>query len=77
MRVLVTGGAGFLGSNLVGKLLEEGHEVVVIDNLSMGRIENLAPFQDEAGFRFLQDDVTTPSAFAGLDDTTAAPLTSR
>ncbi len=68
MRVLVTGGAGFLGSNLVGKLLHEGHEVVVIDNLSMGKIENLAPYQDHDEFRFIQDDVTEQSAFDSLDD---------
>jgi len=68
MRVLVTGGAGFLGSNLVGKLLGEGHSVVVIDNLSMGRIENLAPYQEEDGFHFIQDDVTEQSAFDSLDD---------
>ena len=43
MRILVTGGAGFLGSNLVGRLLEDDHDVVVVDNLSMGRIENLDP----------------------------------
>jgi len=68
MRVLVTGGAGFLGSNFVGKLLDEGHGVVVIDNLSMGRIENLAPYQEKDGFQFIQDDVTEQSAFDSLDD---------
>ncbi len=41
MRVLVTGGAGFIGSNLVDGLLEQGHEVEVLDNLSTGRAENL------------------------------------
>lgn len=68
MRILVTGGAGFLGSNLVARLLEEDHEVVVIDNLSMGRIENLAPFNDDPGFRFVRDDVTLSTAFDQAGD---------
>ena len=67
MRILVTGGAGFLGSNLVQKLLQENHEVVVIDNLSMGRIENLASCQDHPNFTFIEDDVTTSGAFDSLD----------
>jgi nucleoside-diphosphate-sugar epimerase len=44
MRVLVTGGAGFIGSHLVERMLELGHDVVVLDNFSTGRRENLAPF---------------------------------
>ena len=43
MKYTVTGGAGFIGSNLVDKLIEEGHEVVVIDNLCTGKRENLNP----------------------------------
>ncbi len=41
MKILVTGGAGFIGSNIVDRLTKEGHEVVVIDNLSTGKLENL------------------------------------
>ncbi len=41
MKILVTGGAGFIGSNLVDALIEEGHQVVVIDNLTTGKIENI------------------------------------
>lgn len=43
MKILVTGGAGFIGSNVVDRYLEEGHEVVVVDNLSSGKVENLNP----------------------------------
>ena len=41
MKYLVTGGAGFVGSNLVDKLISDGHDVVIIDNLSTGKKENL------------------------------------
>lgn len=68
MRVLVTGGAGFLGSNLIARLLAEDHEVVTIDNLSMGKIEHLAPFQVNPNFRFIKDDVTESRAFDVFDD---------
>ncbi len=64
---LVTGCAGFLGSNLVNRMLEAGHEVVGIDNLSMGRLENLGDCRDHPRFRFVQADVTDPAALAGLD----------
>jgi len=43
MRVLVTGGAGFIGSHLVDKLIQEGHSVFIVDNLSTGRVENINP----------------------------------
>ncbi|MEM3407998.1 MAG: NAD-dependent epimerase/dehydratase family protein [Candidatus Micrarchaeia archaeon] len=41
MKILVTGGAGFIGSNLVDTLIRENHEVIVLDNLSTGKIENI------------------------------------
>ena len=53
MRLLVTGGAGFIGAHLCRRLLADGHTVSVVDNESTGRRENLAP-----GIRFVQGDVT-------------------
>jgi UDP-glucose 4-epimerase len=66
--ILVTGVAGFLGSNLLGKLLEEGHSVVGIDNLSMGSTANLYPHLNEPRFRFVKADVTDPEAFEHIDE---------
>src|SRR3989338_9158320 len=42
MKILVTGGAGFIGSNIVERLVQEGHEIVVLDNFALGRMENLS-----------------------------------
>jgi UDP-glucose 4-epimerase len=55
VKVLVTGGAGFIGSNLVDRLLAEGHQVVVVDNLSTGKRENLNP-----AARFYEMDIQDP-----------------
>jgi UDP-glucose 4-epimerase len=67
-KILVTGVAGFLGSHLSDKLLASGHEVVGIDNLSMGKLENLAWQLNNKAFRFLQRDVTASSTFRDLDE---------
>ncbi|WP_367280018.1 UDP-glucuronic acid decarboxylase family protein [Sphingomonas sp. LHG3406-1] len=56
--VLVAGGAGFIGSNLVDRLLERGADVVVLDNLQTGRAENLAHLRGREGFDFVEHDVT-------------------
>ena len=60
MHVLVTGGAGFLGSHLCDALLAEGHSVVCADNLLTGRMENLAHLRHESRFAFLEQDVSRP-----------------
>lgn len=66
MRVLVTGGAGFIGSNLVKGLLDEGHEVKVLDNLCTGRIENIDPFRLHPAFEFILDTVAKPEPLRSL-----------
>jgi len=58
VRVLVTGGAGYIGSHLVDSLCDAGHEVSVLDNLSTGRLENLDGLVHEPRFRFVQHDVS-------------------
>ncbi len=66
MRVLVTGGAGFIGSHLCEALLEQGHEAWALDDLSTGRLENLSTFQRHPRFRFLEGDVCDASLVKGL-----------
>jgi dTDP-glucose 4,6-dehydratase len=60
MRVLITGGAGFLGSHLCDAMLAEGHSVVCADNLVTGRMENLAHLTNEQRFEFTRQDVCHP-----------------
>jgi len=59
MHVLVTGGAGFIGSHLAELLLKQGHTVQVIDDLSTGSVSNISPLMDHPGFRFDQADLVT------------------
>ncbi len=58
MRCLVTGGAGFIGSNLTDKLIEDGHEVIIFDNLSTGKKENINPKA-----KFFKVDISDKNAF--------------
>jgi len=60
MKYLITGGAGFLGSNLARKLLEQGHDVVALDNYYTGSVDNVTPFLGNAKYRFINHDVTSP-----------------
>lgn len=57
-RTLITGGAGFLGSHLCDHLIEKGHEVICIDNLSTGNMENISHLLGHKRFSFIQYDVT-------------------
>ncbi|MFG3104810.1 UDP-glucuronic acid decarboxylase family protein [Streptomyces sp. NPDC048182] len=65
-RALVTGGAGFVGSHLCGRLLDGGTEVVCLDNLATGSHANVADLEPHPGFRFVQADATDPAATRGL-----------
>lgn len=68
MRILLTGGAGFLGSHLSEKLLELGHQVVCMDNLLTGRKENIAHLEKNPDFRFINHDVTEHITMDGKVD---------
>ena len=57
MKILITGGAGFIGSHLADKLISEGHEITVIDDLSTGRYSNVAHLEGQERFRLIIDTV--------------------
>lgn len=58
--ILIVGGAGFIGSNLVGKLLDASQDVTVFDNLCTGSMENLSEYVGRTGFEFILGDVSAP-----------------
>ena len=60
MKILVTGGAGFLGSHLCERLLGLGHSVICLDSLLTGSLENIQGLMPRAGFQFIQADVSKP-----------------
>ncbi|WPR77519.1 UDP-glucuronic acid decarboxylase family protein [Algoriphagus sp. NG3] len=66
-RILVTGGAGFLGSHLCDKLLAEGNEVLCVDNFYTGRKSNIHHLMDNKNFEFLRHDITFP-LYAEVDE---------
>lgn len=59
-RILVTGGAGFIGSHLCSRLLDDGHEVLCVDNFFTSSKENILPLLDHSFFEFIRHDVTFP-----------------
>lgn len=63
MKIVVTGGAGFVGSNLCARLLEEGHTVLCVDTYITGSPQNIEEFLTHPNFTFLQHDVTQPFDF--------------
>ena len=66
-RVLVTGGAGFLGSHLCERLIADGHNVLCVDNYFTGRKENIAHLLDDSQFEAMRHDVTHP-LFVEVDE---------
>jgi UDP-glucose 4-epimerase len=68
MRALITGGAGFIGSHLSDLLLELGHDVLVLDNLSTGSIDNVAHLKGRRGFEYFIDSVNNEPLLAELID---------
>jgi dTDP-glucose 4,6-dehydratase len=67
MRVLVTGGAGFIGSHLCDALLAEGHNVVCVDNLLTGSLRNIAHLGNEPRFEFIEQDINEPYDVGKVD----------
>jgi UDP-glucuronate decarboxylase len=60
MRILVTGGAGFIGSHLIDRLMNDGHEVICLDNFYTGKKQNLLPWLDNHNFELIRHDITEP-----------------
>ena len=71
MKTLVTGGCGFIGSHLAEQLLSQGHDVVILDNLSCGRLANISSFENHPKLRMVTADIVKREqiveAFIGID----------
>ncbi len=67
-RILVTGGAGFVGSNLCARLLKEGSHVICVDNLYTGRMVNIEPFLSNPEFEFLNHNIIEPLELENIDE---------
>lgn len=67
MRILITGGAGFIGSHLCKQLIDDGHYVICLDNLFTGSLTNIADIMHHESFEFIEHDVTVPFECKELD----------
>ena len=67
MKILVSGGAGFIGSHLVDRLMEAGHSVVCIDNLYTGRTSNNLQWESHPNFQFIEHGIVEPIAINNID----------
>src|SRR5689334_17267861 len=68
LNIVVTGGAGFIGSNLCDRLIRQGHRIVCIDNLFTGTYGNIQPLMNHPNFRFIEHDVRDPLKVYGPVD---------
>jgi UDP-glucose 4-epimerase len=68
VKAFITGGAGFVGSHLADRLLQQGHEVSVLDNLSTGSIDNISHLKTQPGFSYVIDTVTNEPLLAEMID---------
>jgi dTDP-glucose 4,6-dehydratase len=68
MRTLITGGAGFIGSHLCERFLNEGHEVIAVDNFITGTLENLDMFRGNPKYKFIGHDISNPLKIPGKID---------
>lgn len=66
-NILITGGAGFIGTNLTKRLLEEGNKVFVVDNLFTGRLSNTIQFRDNENYVFLNADITNKNDYSLIE----------
>ncbi len=67
MKIVVTGGAGFIGSHLVDRLMEAGHEVICVDNLYTGQKSNNAQWIEHPNFQFIEHDIVNPIEIDNID----------
>lgn len=76
-RILITGAAGFVGSNLASRLLSAGHEVIGIDDFSHGSRENISGLHDQHRFRFIEGDIRDPEMLERMEADTIVHLASQ
>jgi UDP-glucuronate decarboxylase len=68
LNILVTGGAGFIGSNMCDRLIQKGHRIFCLDNLFTGDVANIRPLMNHPRFEFIEQDVRDPIAIRGRID---------
>jgi len=68
MRIVITGGAGFIGSHLADRFLSEGHQVVAVDNLITGDLRNVEHHRNNPNFEFINQDISEPFTVPGEVD---------